>query len=200
MYEVLILSVLVLVICAWRYHSLQRRGLPPPIIWAYWPDPDHLNPYKRLPDEKRKWIAALRETHPQHTFTLLTDKNLYGHLPIPNELVESPIFGEHRKALLSLWALSEGGVWWDMDGPLPRDTEKQRKEYKEGAGWCGAQRGSPFVQQWRDEFSEMIRYPCVEDYVSDRIKVLDDRGSELPAHVAKEKVLQYDKYPRDRLE
>jgi hypothetical protein len=63
---------------------------------------------------------------------------------------------------------------------------------------------SPFVVAWRDEFSKIADFSSVSDYVENRRNLGLDiskiiNPEYLAQHVAAQKVLQLDDYPRDRL-
>jgi hypothetical protein len=178
---VLVLCLLVVAMAAAASIPWIKR--PPARVWSYVPRGDA----KTLKDE-----------------VVICDHTLHGYLRISPEILRAPIFSPHRAALVMLHALEEGGVWWDRKGTRPTlEGWKGAWEYGEGAGWCAAQRGSAFVRRWRLEFEEMLRYPSVEDYVRDRGKVVDLSGVADPlGHpelVAREKILQYDRYPRESL-
>jgi hypothetical protein len=59
------------------------------------------------------------------------------------------------------------------------------------------------MKLWRDEFSEIGRFPSVEKYVESRRKIVDFQGINNPIylamHVAAQKVLQWDEYPTEGL-
>jgi hypothetical protein len=65
-------------------------------------------------------------------------------------------------------------------------------------------KGSPFVKKWRDEFSKIAQYSCVEQYVTSRkqmginIEKIKD-PIYLATHVSMQKVLQLDQYPMESM-
>jgi hypothetical protein len=126
--------------------------------------------------------------------------------------------------LVRIWTLCEhGGVWIDatfflksrMDEWLfPNLAEFSgfyMDRYTSNPEWpvienCffACNKGSEFVRRWRDEFSEIGRFPNVEAYLESRKKMGVDfqrivDPNYLAMHVAAQKVIQLDKYPVDRL-
>jgi hypothetical protein len=65
-------------------------------------------------------------------------------------------------------------------------------------------KGSEFIKRWRDEFSEIGQFPNVDGYVESRKKMgmnlqKISNPNYLAIHIAAQKVLQIDNYPRNRL-
>jgi hypothetical protein len=61
-----------------------------------------------------------------------------------------------------------------------------------------ANKGSKFVEAWKKEFSEAVRFPNMEKYMADRAKVLSSVPQE-PIQVAVQIILEYERYPTDSL-
>ncbi len=59
-----------------------------------------------------------------------------------------------------------------------------------------ANKGSKFMEAWKKEFSEAVRFPNMEKYMAERAKVLSSMYEE-PIQVAVQIVLQ--RYPTDSL-
>jgi len=131
--------------------------------------------------------------------------------------------------LVRLWVLAaHGGVWADasvvlkepLDDWLFVDKEHAVKVEAEFSGfyidgftkdaarhpvienWFFAcRKGSPFVELWKKEFTEIANYPSVAEYVDSRriVMKVDYEGIDDPVylamHVAAQKILQYDNYP-----
>jgi hypothetical protein len=128
--------------------------------------------------------------------------------------------------LIRIWTLAEhGGIWMDsstiLNAPLSwvfpwyAETKEFSGFYLDGftknqmypviENWFLASRKeSEFMKRWRDEFSQMARYPSVEVYVKSRIRMgVDPQGIKDPidmaVHIAAQKVIQIDRYPIDTL-
>ena len=181
----------------------------PHIIWTYWEEPDHLDPYKRMTKEARDNIAMWRTLNPEYKIVILTKKTYQGYVTIPEYLRENPTFvPDHFPSLLKLWTLAEhGGVWLDPTYRLEKPLDDWLfPKYAEFAGishngeistrFFAANKGSKFMEAWKREFSEAVRFPNMEKYMAERAKVLSGMYQE-PIQVAVQIVLQ--KYPTDSL-
>ena len=182
----------------------------PRIIWTYWEEPDHLDPYKRMTKEARDNIATWRTLNPEYKIVILTKKTYQGYVTIPEDLRENPTFvPDHFPSLLKLWTLAEhGGVWLDPTYPLDKPLDDWLfPKYAEFAGishnreissrFFAANKGSKFMEAWKREFSEAVRFPNMEKYMADRAKVLS--STQEPIQVAVQTVLQYERFPTDSM-
>ena len=201
----------------------QSESYVPKKIWTYWDNPD------TIPKMVQKCMARWVKWNPHDHIVLLTRKNYKGYVTIPPEISGHPIFQDPVDIvdLIRIWTLAEhGGIWMDsttiLNAPLSWVFPwycPQNKEYSGfymesyttisrypviENGFMACIKGSPFVKLWRDELSQLARYPSVEVYVTSRARMgvnLQNIPHPLEhlMHVAAQKVLQMDQYPLDRL-
>ena len=202
---------------------MERRNYnkAPKIIWTYWDDPD------KIPKTVKMCMEGWKKYNPDYEIILLTRKNYKGYINIPLHITAQYNFTDSPARfsdLLRLWALTEhGGVWCDssiiLKAPLndwlfPKyaefsgfyiDSFTKNKDFPVIESWfLAANKGSKFIKAWRDEFTEMAKFVTVDAYINSRKKMgVDFQGISNPhylaIHVAAQKVLQIDKYPRDTL-
>jgi mannosyltransferase OCH1-like enzyme len=163
-----------------------------------------------MTDEAKANIARWRALNPEYKIVILTKKTYQGYVTIPEDLRENPTFvPDHFPSLLKLWTLAEhGGVWLDPTYPLEKPLDDWLfPKYAEFAGikhdeistrLLAANKGSKFVEAWKKEFSEAVRFPNMEKYMADRAKVLSSVPQE-PIQVAVQIILEYERYPTDSL-
>jgi hypothetical protein len=196
-------------------------GMHPKIIWTYWDYPD------KMPKTVKMCMEGWKKFNTDYEVILLTRGNYKNYVNIPEEIVKEPNFSDNPTRfadLVRVWTLAEhGGVWIDssiilkesLDNWLfPRPAEFSgfyiASFTKKGLppvieNWFFAcTKGSEFVRRWRDEFSQIGKYPSVEKYVLSRKEMgvnYDGIGAPiyLAMHVSAQKVLQIDKYPLDSL-
>lgn len=196
-------------------------GQHPKIIWTYWDYPD------KMPKTVKMCMEGWKKFNPDYEVILLTKGNYKKYVTIPEEIVSEPNFSDNPTRfadLVRVWTLAEhGGVWIDssiilkesLDNWLfPRPAEFSgfyiASFTKKGLppvieNWFFAcNKGSEFVRRWRDEFSQIGKYPSVEKYVESRKEMgVNYEGINGPIylamHVSAQKVLQIDKYPLDTL-
>ena len=123
---------------------------------------------------------------------MLTPTNYKGYVTIPEEIATHPIFTINHKRfrdLVCLWTLAEhGGVWntpsmhhqhggvWNTPSMFHAPTKKisfeSNKEFHAyyttfgiDTNYMECTKGSAFVRAWRDEYSRLAQFPCVEEYV-----------------------------------
>ena len=172
-------------------------------------------------------MESWRKHNPDYEITLLTKKNYVGYVNIPLEIASHSNFHDNPTRLADLvraYALKEhGGVWLDSSILLKAPLDNWLfPHYAEFSGfylqavtkphlppvienWFFAcNKGSPFMKQWCEEFSQLAHYPTVEKYVESRKSMGVDIEKirdpiYLAMHVAAQKVLQLDKYPLESL-
>jgi hypothetical protein len=202
----------------------REQSYVPKKIWTYWHNPDS------IPRVVTKCIETWSKWNPRDEIILLTKKNYKGYVTIPEEIVEHPIFqGNTLRCtdLIQLWTLSEhGGIWIDSSTILRRSLNWVFPSYlpqnKEFSGFymnaythpekppvienwfMACVKGSSFIRLWKDEYSQIARYPSVDVYVKSRIRMgVDPQGINDPIylamHIAGQKVLQIDQYAIDTL-
>ena len=193
----------------------------PKKIWTYWDNPD------KIPKTVKMCIESWKKYNPEYEIILLTKKNYKDYVYIPESISSNPIFNDipQRFAdLVRIWTLAEnGGIWIDssilVKEPLdnwlfPRPAEFSgfyiKKFTKDSLppvieNWFFAcNKDSNFVKLWRDEFSEIGKYPSVGKYVESRrdmgvdYEKIDDPNY-LAMHISAQKILQIDKYPVNSL-
>ena len=201
------LTIVILIGFFLAFRPKHTYNQAPRTIWTYWEEPDHLDPYKRMTKEARDNIATWRTLNPEYKIVILTKKTYQGYVTIPEDLRENPTFvPDHFPSLLKLWTLAEhGGVWLDPTVRLEKPLDWLFPKYAEFAGikthdistrLFAANKGSKFMEAWKKEFSEAVRFPNMEKYMAERAKVLSSTYQE-PIQVAVQIVLQ--KYPTDSL-
>jgi hypothetical protein len=196
-------------------------GMHPKIIWTYWDNPD------KIPKTVKMCMKGWKRFNPDYEIILLTKGNYKKYVSIPEEIISEPNFNDNPTRfadLVRVWTLAQnGGVWIDssiilketLDNWLfPRPAEFSgfyiASFTKEGLppvieNWFFAcSKGSEFVRRWRDEFSQIAKYPGVEKYVESRKEMgVNYEGIASPTylamHISAQKVLQIDKYPLDSL-
>ena len=118
---------------------------------------------------------------------VMTRQNYKGYVTIPTDIVEHPIFtlsDERFSNLLALWTLAEhGGVWTTMHekhGVWTTMHEKPLTSYNSSKDFNGyysvgidtrymeCKKGTPFICAWRDEYSQLASFPCIEKYIESR--------------------------------
>lgn len=218
-YLIMITIVIVLIIMSYIFHDMKQYNRVPRKIWTYWDDP------LKIPKTVKMCMKGWAKWNPDYEITLLTKKNYHSYVTIPDEIREHPNFQDSPQRfsdLIRLWTLAEhGGVWIDasilLNAPLddwlfPRYAEfsgfymerhTTKKQYPVlESFFFGSNKGSPFVRKWRDEFSELARYPSVDSYVDSRIKMgIDIQNlvnlNYFAIYLSAQKVLQLDQYPID---
>jgi len=204
-----VIGLTIIILIGFYILFLPKCNQAPRIIWTYWEEPDHLDPYKRMTDEAKANIARWRALNPAYKIVILTKKTYQGYVTIPNDLRENPTFvPDYFPSLLKLWTLAEhGGVWLDPTVRLEKPLDWLFPKYAEFAGiknheistrLLAANKGSRFMEAWKKEFSEAVRFPNMEKYMAERAKVLTHPPQE-PIQVAVQIVLQYERYPTDSL-
>jgi mannosyltransferase OCH1-like enzyme len=207
---VMVLAIIIFIGFFLAFRPKHTYNQVPRIIWTYWEEPDHLDPYKRMTKEARDNIATWRTLNPEYKIVILTKKTYQGYVTIPEDLRENPTFvPDHFPSLLKLWTLAEhGGVWLDPTYPLDKPLDDWLfPKYAEFAGishnreissrFFAANKGSKFMEAWKREFSEAVRFPNMEKYMADRAKVLS--STQEPIQVAVQTVLQYERFPTDSM-
>lgn len=212
----IIIIILGLAFANWQKNDYNRH---PKKIWTYWDNPD------RIPKTVKMCMESWKKYNPEYEIILLTKQNFKGYVIIPEEISKHQSFNDSPQRfsdLIRLWTLAEhGGVWIDASTLLkasldswifPRYAEfsgfylegfTTDTKYPVIASWFMAcNKDSKFIKLWRDEFSEIGRYPNVEKYI-EATKQVDTQ--KIPDHnsntilIAAQKVFQIDKYPLDSL-
>lgn len=186
---IMIITIVVLIGYGIWFYPKPQYNLAPKKIWTYWEDPDHLAPEKRLSTMAKKCIDSWRIHNPHYEITILTKKTYQGYVTIPEEIRTHPgLNPDHLPDLIKVWILAErGGIWIDpwIECKQPID-QWVFPRYGECAvtdpikqHFIACNRGSIFMKKWRDEFSEIVRYPDVDQYVDSRrrsqnVDLIDD--------------------------
>ena len=175
----MVVVVLILVSYGLIFYPRAQYNQAPKIIWTYWDEPDHLDPNKRLSERANE---AIRSWDTNYEIIVLTKKTYQGYVTIPEEIRAHPALNpDYLRDLIKLWVLAErGGVWIDPEVVLTKPIDPWLfPKYAEFSGigteildprFMACNRGSIFIKQWRDEFSQIARYPNVEKYVESRSK------------------------------
>jgi hypothetical protein len=218
---VFIIAVASLVIFAVMAIERKNYNKIPKKIWTYWDNPD------KIPKTVKMCMESWKKYNPDYEIILLTRKNYKGYINIPTDISSHVHFRSPHLFidLLRLWTLTEhGGIWCDptilMNSPLngdwlfPKyaefsgfyiDTFTQLKDSPVIEPWfLAANKGSQFIRKWRDEFTQIVYFQSVSEYINGRKKMGVDfqkipNPDYLAGHIAVQKVLQIDKYPRDTL-
>jgi hypothetical protein len=217
---VMIVVILVVIGCFLLFGEKKQYNMAPKRIWTYWDRED------RIPKSVRMCMRGWAKWNPDYDIVLLTKKNYKGYVTIPEELTSHPNFNDMPARfadLVRVWTLAEhGGVWMDSTILLKSSLNTWLfPKYAEFSGfylgemtkehppiienWFFAcNKGSRFVQLWKEEFSQVARYPTVDDYVESRIQMgVDIKRINTPfylsMHVAAQKVLQIDRYPLESM-
>lgn len=162
-----------------RWYDNQVYHHAPKIIWTYWEEPDHVDPKKRLSEQALQSIRSWKG----YEIIVLTKKTYQGYVTIPEEVRMHPALNpDYLRDLIKLWVLAErGGVWIDPEITLAKPLILFTR-YGEFAAAIvprtdpvvidpsimACNRGSIFMKKWRDEFSEIARFPNVDHYLQDR--------------------------------
>jgi len=153
------------------FRQKPNYNLIPKMIWTYW---DH--PSKTVELCKQSW----KKWNPNYEIIVLTKKNYKGYVTIPEEIRNHPIFTDRLSDLIHLWVLTEhGGIWMNpgilLSAPLDQWLFPKYAEFsgfhlhRQIQMWFMAvNKQSTFLKMWRDEFSELARFPNVEQYVESR--------------------------------
>jgi len=215
------ITVIVIFIVYWIvFFEKANHNRVPKTIWTYWEEPDHLDTKKRLPDEA---IRSWKEHNPTYEVIILTKKNYQGYVTIPTEVRTHPDLNpDHLSDLIKLWILAErGGIWIDPNVTINRpfdpwlfpkyaefaatiDQSKttDQKHPVINPSFMAANPGSEFIKKWRDEFSEIVRYQNIDQYVQNRDHI-DHQQITDPIQdviqIAEQIVLQSQKYPLELL-
>jgi len=215
----IILIVIIFIGMALAFRERKNYNQAPKRIWTYWDRED------RIPKTVKMCMRGWAKWNPDYEIVLLTKKNYKGYVTIPNELTSHPNFNDMPARfadLVRVWALAEhGGIWIDSSIILKAPLDDWLfPKYAEFSGfyidgmtkttpvienWFFAcNKGSPFVKKWRDEFSKIAQYSCVEQYVNSRIQMgVDIEKITIPIylamHVSAQKVLQLDQYPMESM-
>ena len=215
----MILIIIILIGMALLFREKKNYNQAPKRIWTYWDRED------RIPKTVKMCMRGWAKWNPDYEIILLTKKNYQGYVTIPEELTSHPNFNDMPARfadLVRVWVLAEhGGIWIDSSIILKAPLDDWLfPKYAEFSGfyidgmtkttpvienWFFAcNKGSPFVKKWRDEFSKIAQYSCVEQYVNSRIQMgVDIEKITIPIylamHVSAQKVLQLDQYPLESM-
>ena len=182
---VLVLAILIFVGYGVLFMEKGNYNKAPKTIWTYWEEPEHLDPKKRLSDQAIRSIRSWED--PEYEIVVLTKKTYKGYVTIPEEIRAHPALNpDYLCDLIKLWILAErGGVWIDPEIPLTKPLALFSR-YGEFAAVIdqtattdpthpvidpsimACNKGSIFMKKWRDEFSEIIQFPNVDQYLQHR--------------------------------
>lgn len=101
------------------------------------------------------------------------------------------------------------GKPYEFVGFYNKDFTRRNKKFPVIESWAFAcVKDSDFVRRWRDEFLSTNKFEEIDDYLEYTHKKLTvdfqnidkyDDSNYLAIHISAQKVLQYDKYPQDRM-
>ncbi len=175
---IMVITILILIGYGIWFYPKPQYNQAPKTIWTYWEEPDHLAPEKRLSEEAKECIQSWKLHHPEYEITILTKKTYQGYVTIPEEIRTHPgLNPDYLSDLIKVWILAErGGIWIDPWIELKQPIDQWVfPKYGECAitdpikqHFIACNKGSIFIKKWRDEFSEIVRYPDVDQYVDSR--------------------------------
>jgi hypothetical protein len=192
---VFILVVIIITSLAIAFRQKPNYNKVPRKIWSY--DSDSI---KGLSKTVALCQASWRKWNPDYEIVILSRKNYYNYITIPQEIANNPIFNEDPKrfeSLVALYTLAEhGGVWisattlltepldnWLFpkyaqlsgfydDSLSPIDaSEDLKKPQAPILTLLACNKGCRFMKLWRNEFSEIIRFQNIEKYIENRISI-----------------------------
>lgn len=162
---IFIIIIIIIIICALK----QDYNTVPKIIWTY------------LDSEKINKCIESWKKYTDYEIIILTKKNYMGYVTIPTNLLTNPVFNLHFSELIRLYILYEmGGVWIDPNVLLTAPLDWMFPKYAEFSGFkndikgnietwfMACNKGSLFMKKWRDEFSQIARYPSVDKYIESK--------------------------------
>jgi len=155
------------------------------IILFFWLN-DH-----RPPVPKKTWIFV---DNPDTVDTriadgiIITPKTYKGYVTIPPEIAGHPIFtldADRFRNLVCLWTLAQYGGRWIVptkNSFVAYHSTKEFHGYYTKTGihldYMECIKGSAFIRAWRDEYSRLAEFPCVDRYLESRSvgsqKFIDD--------------------------
>jgi len=182
MYEVIVVCILVTLFC-------YLTDVPNHKVWAYADDEKTMEHVKKwYPDS----IVLTKKTYKGYVTIpeeLLLHPAFHGDKERFVALIRIWVLAEHG----GIWVDSEKREvfpWnkrevfpWDKRDVFPWDKREVFPWYirnKEFSGWykngsiqgtMGCVKGSPFIRAWRDEISQIVRYPSVDVYVNSRVRM-----------------------------
>ena len=180
---IMVVVVLILVSYGLIFYPRAQYNQAPKIIWTYWDEPDHLDPKKRLSKH------AIQSWDTNYEIIVLTKKTYQGYVTIPEEIRAHPALNpDYLRDLIKLWVLAErGGVWIDPEVVLTKPLDPWLfPKYAEFSAaidqtktsnptqpvidprFMACNKGSIFIKNWRDEFSNIIQFPNVDQYIKNR--------------------------------
>ena len=186
---IMVLAILILIGYGVLFLEKAQYNTIPRIIWTYWEEPDHLDSKKRLSDRAKEAIRSWEQYNPDYKIILLTKKTYQGYVTIPEEIRAHPALNpDYLCDLIKLWVLAErGGIWIDpeikMKKPLDpwlfttygelaavMDHEKTSDPSHPviDPRFVACNKGSQAIRKWRDEFSEIIQFHSVDQYIDHR--------------------------------
>lgn len=218
---IFIIAAAIIVGFAFMYMERRNYNKVPKKIWTYLDNPNKTSKTVKM------CMESWKKHNPDYEIIILTKDTYKGYVNIPAEIASHINFKDSPTRfsdLLRLWTLTEhGGIWCDSSILLKAPfTEWLFPKYAEFSGFymdsftkhpespvienwfLAANKGSQFIRKWRDEFTQMINFLTIEEYIKSRKKMgIDFQGIPDPhylaIHIAAQKVLQIDKYLRDSL-
>lgn len=173
MYENILIFILVIIIIIVSLFYTSTYNRIPKKIWTY---SEH--PRSKVLD---MCIANWIELNPGYEVVVLTRKTYKGYITIPVDILMHPNFHDSAtrfSELVRLWTLAEhGGIWMDlvrMNEPLDKWLFPK---YGEFSGYMhngilpslmACNKNSSFMKAWRDEFSTIVHYQNVEEYIKNK--------------------------------
>lgn len=217
--EFMILVVLVFVGYFVTFMEKKSYNRVPKRIWTYWEDPEHVSPQKGLTEYAKRCIRSWIKHNPEYELVILTKKTYQGYVTIPEEIRTHPDLNpDHLVELIKLWILAErGGVWIDPDQVINRPFDEwiffnygefaalidrskttDQKYPVIDPSFMAANHGSEFMKRWRDEFSSIVHYQNIDQYIQNRDQTNRQKITDPIKDViliAQQIVLQSQQYP-----
>lgn len=173
------ITVTILIVCAVLFQPKHTYNQAPRTIWTYWPEPDHLDPYKRLSESAKRNIVQWRQQNPHYKIVILTNQTYQGYVTLSDKVRAHPAFQPKEplfRDVLKLWVLAEhGGVWLEptvaFSSPLDDWMFPKYAEFSSfplSTDFLACNKGSSYMKAWRDEFSELVRFPNEAQYRESR--------------------------------
>ena len=165
MYVFIIVILILLSLFIYEFVININYNLVPKRIWTYVDGP---NIHKKCIESWKKYTY--------YEIIVLTKKNYMGYVTISTELLTNPVF--NISELIQLYILYEmGGVWIDPTVVLLGPLDWMFPTYAEFSGikedeidtrFMACNKGSPFMEKWKKEYSTMAKYPSADKYVESK--------------------------------
>jgi mannosyltransferase OCH1-like enzyme len=160
-----IFIVVLVILITFRLFQKQNYSRVPKKIWTY----------VDSAETNIESIASWKK-YTDYEIILLTKHNYMGYVTIPTEFLTNPVF--KIPDLIRLYILHEmGGVWIDPNVTLLGPLDWMFPKYAEFSGikegeiqtyFMACNKGSPFMEKWKTEYSTIAKYPSLDKYVESK--------------------------------